>query len=222
MEIPDYEKNFLHGIVLSPFPTILDVGANVGEWAKVALEAHPEAKIYCFDPNPTCVEILQQYPEFTTFQIALSNERGRAEFYSGPGTDLGASLHFPHYFHPDGSYDPGRYPVWTDTLSEFFFHLGDFYGLLSGVDLLKIDAEGSEYNILVGAGSYLRKDFIQVIEFEYAGWGLTTGVKFKDIWDLLTDKGYTLFHMETDELVREYSEELEATSKGHMAYYYAL
>lgn len=42
----------LLGLKTLPFRTIIDVGANTGQFAREILEIFPQAKLYCFEPLP--------------------------------------------------------------------------------------------------------------------------------------------------------------------------
>src|SRR5687768_15429271 len=48
--------------------TILDVGANVGQFAILAHEVFPSAKIFSFEPLPECFEVLKSRLSSQNFQ----------------------------------------------------------------------------------------------------------------------------------------------------------
>nr|WP_290224460.1 FkbM family methyltransferase [Trichocoleus desertorum] len=65
--------------------TILDVGANTGQFAKFMHELFPRATLYSFEPLQDCYEeLLDQFkdvPEFQAFNVALGDETGTVEMH---------------------------------------------------------------------------------------------------------------------------------------------
>ena len=71
---------------------------------------------------------------------------------------------------------------------------------------LKIDVEGSEFEVMNGAGDFLRPDFVDFIQFEYGGTNLDARVPLKAFYDFLEPKGYVVAKVMSGGLrVREYS-----------------
>ena len=123
--------------------TILDVGANAGEFAFVA--ARYGARIYCVEPDPL------------VFACLKANIAG-----------LGlASAHDEAIWKEDGEVDFGLAPERADssvfaesaarirkravTIETFAKERG-----LANIDFLKCDAEGAEPEVLEGAGGFLQ------------------------------------------------------------------
>lgn len=65
--------------------TVIDIGGNNGQFAEEVFRAFPSAKVYSFEPIPECfqrLELLSQtHPSMQAYQLALSSEKGEAEFY---------------------------------------------------------------------------------------------------------------------------------------------
>ena len=65
--------------------TIFDIGANVGQFAKLIHEVLPKAMIYSFEPLEDCYEELkkrmQKVDNFEAFDVALSDTNGELEFH---------------------------------------------------------------------------------------------------------------------------------------------
>src|SRR5881409_2522439 len=63
--------------------TILDVGANVGQFATLAHAVFPSANIFSFEPLPDCFEQLKlRLPENSSaFNMALGDHNGELDFY---------------------------------------------------------------------------------------------------------------------------------------------
>jgi len=62
--------------------TIIDVGANRGQFARMLLNVFPEAHIYCFEPLPELFRQLSRWSEeqrngkVTVYNLALGNKEG--------------------------------------------------------------------------------------------------------------------------------------------------
>lgn len=129
-------------------PVVLDVGANVGDFTQAVLERREGARVIAFEPQFEAVthfaarfagdERVHMVP------MAVSNKDGRREFFSAdPTSQLGTLYprrHVPEIkLHSQGD-------VLTTTIVTAFEELA-----IDRVDLLKIDAEGSELDVLRGA-----------------------------------------------------------------------
>ena len=66
---------------------------------------------------------------------------------------------------------------------------------INKIDFLKIDVEGMETRVLRGFGDILKN--VKYIQFEY-GIGLRdAGSNLKEIWDMLSNLGFTKFYKQT-------------------------
>lgn len=182
-------------------PVIFDVGAHVGTFSSYCLEKWPGAKISCFEPDPSSANSIRNRlkDQVTLHQVALSNKEGQDSLYFNSPSNLTASL----YWQLGGNLSIN---VQTKKLSSY---LSDDLC----VDYLKIDAEGSEYQILLGAESFLNPEHIKNIHFEFNVSNLITGVFVKDFWDLLLPLGYELSLAMDFTPIKEYTSELEGA--GH-------
>src|SRR4051812_19333865 len=83
--IHDYELDVLRWVgEHAPAPTVLDVGANEGQYALAVREVLGEgAQLVCFEPNPACLPALKKAAgdHGTVFPIALSSSPGRRAMY---------------------------------------------------------------------------------------------------------------------------------------------
>jgi FkbM family methyltransferase len=71
--------------------TVLDVGANKGEWSRAILAERPTARIVLFEPQESCVPYLESLG--TLVRAAVGDTNGSATLYS-PGDGAGnASLY---------------------------------------------------------------------------------------------------------------------------------
>ena len=76
----------LLGLRVLPFNTIIDVGANVGQFAKKISDFFPEAKLYCFEPLPGPFEVLSTWAEtqagrVVPFNLAIGDKKSEVEIF---------------------------------------------------------------------------------------------------------------------------------------------
>lgn len=123
---------------------IFDVGANIGVLTVIMANIYPEAKIYAYEPNPINFEILikntKAYGErIEIHNAALAADAGRTDLYlsDDPRNHGGCSLYRDHS-------DPNAKPIEVTC-----FNASKEIEMAGGkVDLMKIDCEGSEWDIL--------------------------------------------------------------------------
>jgi FkbM family methyltransferase len=119
---------------------VLDLGANLGQFACTLAHFFPDAQIDSFEPNPEIFQLLERnaHGGIRTFNCAVGPVAGTAPFFFEPGrSGIGS-------FIRDNAGDPARLrmievPVASDIAS------------LTGnarYDLVKIDVEGFELDVL--------------------------------------------------------------------------
>lgn len=122
---------------------ILDVGAHIGGFSVYCAEKFPLAKIYAFEPLKENYNLLKwnlrlnRSTNVTSLNQAVSSRSGVSDFYIPDSNGAVASMMLN-----DAN---NRVTVDTVSLNEFIESRQ-----IENVDFLKIDAEGSEYDILYG------------------------------------------------------------------------
>lgn len=129
---------------------LVDVGANMGEFT-LAFRHRTNGPVFAFEPDPlvrSCLEWNTRDTEVRIFPLALSNEAGLGTFYMATANG-DSSLEQPG---PTRTFQPFA----TPTISVQRERL-DSVGLasLGSHAMLKMDAEGHEPEVLIGAGSVL-------------------------------------------------------------------
>lgn len=86
------------GLDLMGINTILDIGANRGQFAKRAFAVFPKAEIFCFEPTKTAFEELHGWAKSSgqgrvfAFNIALGNKREKKEMFLHSDHDDSSSM----------------------------------------------------------------------------------------------------------------------------------
>jgi FkbM family methyltransferase len=141
---------------------VFDVGANVGQSARSFRANFPDAKIYSFEPVDTTYRRLERelrgYANIQTSKLALGAE-------SGPGTMVLEGISEMHFLRRNASGMPsGDAPVEdvaVETLDNFCRSQG-----IERINYLKIDTEGADLDVLIGAEAMLRAQQVDLIEAE--------------------------------------------------------
>ena len=162
----------------------VDVGANLGDWTSLVREQAPEAEGLLFEPGETALHGLRQRfggdQGLEIVEAALAAEEGEAEFFEEPDAGEASSL-------VPGHAAPGAVArrVRLTTLDR---ELGDRG--IEHVDLLKVDAEGYDFEVMRGAVESLRARRFRVIQFEYNRPWARAGATLAGAIGLLESCGY--------------------------------
>ncbi|CAN5538808.1 [alpha-L-fucopyranosyl-(1-_3)-alpha-L-rhamnopyranosyl-(1-_3)-2-O-methyl-alpha-L-rhamnopyranosyl] dimycocerosyl phenol-phthiocerol 2'''-O-methyltransferase [soil metagenome] len=172
------------------FRTVLDVGANTGQFAAEARAFAPDAMIHSFEPLPDCYDDLVKNfrgdRRFRARNLAVGDARGSATFrrssYSPSSSMLEmAKLHRDAFPETAGG---SEVSVNVDTLDDLEPELD-----LRAPVLLKIDVQGYEAHVLRGATHLLQKVDVAVVEMSieplYEGQTLFDGV-----YRMMVERGF--------------------------------
>lgn len=182
---------------LAPFRprVLLDVGANVGEWAEAACRHLPEATVHAFEIAPATAALLRARAaafgeRIVVNPFGLSDREGTVTIYAD-AADSTATSTLPLAM----AYNPGmaRPAEPVETTAEVT--TGDAYLRRHGiavVDLLKIDVEGAERAVLDGFAGALREGRVRMIQFEYGWMNAHTGATLRWFHDLLEPLGFRI------------------------------
>ncbi|MEE3331377.1 MAG: FkbM family methyltransferase [Myxococcota bacterium] len=164
----------------------IDVGANLGEWTFCMLAAAREAGmsvfVHAFEPVPVVHEELVRRiaadadsGNVLCIQKCLGSQIGTAEMQLSDGLAGSHSL-----VKKSESGQTLEVPV--TTIEEYCSKAG-----IEHVDLLKIDAEGFDFEIILGAVSLLREARVGVLQFEYNHCWVESRRFLKDVFELASE-----------------------------------
>jgi FkbM family methyltransferase len=188
------ERRFIgKALSLSETPTVLDVGANNGDFSSAVMNANKNARVFAFEPHPETYKRLSSRM-FSAKNVLVTNAAcgsiaGKFTLYDharGGGTEH-ASLHrgVIERIHKDESI---QHVVNVITLDQFAADKG-----INLIHLLKIDVEGNELEVLKGAASLLREGRIRAIQFEFNEMNIVSRVFFRDFCDAIPN--YRFYRM---------------------------
>ena len=152
---------------LGNFGTVVDVGANTGQWSTMFLNLVTPAKLIIIEPLPDAFRILQQKfdnnPRVELHNLAIG-ERESVETLKITRDTTGASLLQPR--------EEMRAVIgsnWTITseVQVKMTTLDQLLGNVPEVSLLKIDVQGYERPVLAGATRTLAKTKFLLIELNF-------------------------------------------------------
>lgn len=167
----EYQFNFLAKPRL-----ILDLGSHIGFSAIYFKLKYPQARIFCFEPDPRNFEKLRkntkQFDNVYIYQTAISGENGKTNFYIHP-KKWSSSVYRRLY---------NQVPIQIKTRSIDSI-LEEF--LIKEVDLIKFDIEGSELRVFKNFKSYKKvKNLIGELHVD-----LINGTK-EEFLDILRVSGF--------------------------------
>jgi FkbM family methyltransferase len=177
--------------------TILDVGANIGEYSLFCYDTFrnvsPGVQIYAFEPQPVTygklVKNVASVKNITCVELGVSDVAGTTLLYDyGQSGSEHASLSREVIRDLHHSQEVNTSEINLTTIDAFLeTHQ------IEKVDLLKIDVEGYELNVLRGASASLEKGRIGIIQFEFNEMNVMNGYFLKNFRELLP--GYDLYRL---------------------------
>jgi FkbM family methyltransferase len=167
---------------------VYDIGAHVGYYSLLAASSvGSSGSVYAFEPLPRNIAFLEQHKQLNNmnsiniFQVAVSDKFGEANFDIGTSNFQGALT--------EGK-DTDKLIVKTIKLDDFVSENG-----LKPPDVMKIDVEGAEEQVLIGAESLLIscKPIIFLSLHEHLNPGVT-----RKCLDFLEAIGYSVDEIENE------------------------
>lgn len=183
-----------------PGSLVFDIGAHTGEWSLHVLSCHaPHISLYTFEPVPylfdqLCIN-LKAFKAVNN-RLAISNKNTTSVFTYYPQHPGLSTLYQRHEIEKQLHMAPLLFPVTTETLDSFCESRN-----ITHIDFVKIDTEGSEWDVLSGAQHLVQNRAIETIQFEYGGCYLDSKTTLKQIYDYLTLYHYSVYRMAGNMLI---------------------
>lgn len=168
-------------------PTIVDCGANLGDWTAMTKRALQQARVtarfHLMEPAQATFKSVSNrftgHPDTTIHPVALSDHDGQADFFLVSPTGGRNSLVDSEHKHAE------RITVAVARGAGYFKSKG-----VDRIELLKIDTEGNDFAVLEGFGEMLANHQIEVVQFEYNFRWLPVKRSMRDVFELAERHGY--------------------------------
>lgn len=166
---------------IQPNDTIVDIGGHIGSFSIWAARQANNGQVFTYEPNSDNFKLLQenknlnQVSNLNIFNMAVAEQAGEMTLFNSAHQNMGHSLYENHL--------PNKTVVKTTTIDEILET-----NKIKQVDLLKIDAEGAEYPILLNAQSNTLQKVNKII-LEYHDY-LNHGYTYRDIGNKLKSNGF--------------------------------
>lgn len=188
---------------------VFDIGANVGEWTTHLLSVEPSLLVHCFEPVPDIFAMLQENLKEEAVilnNLGISSIPGRATFFYYADYGALSTLHRRPELESYLKTAPTLCEVELETLDNFCQERGIYH-----IDFVKIDTEGNELNVLMGAKELLKNQAIDMIQFEYCSCYLDSKTTLKEVYAFLSKYGYRVYRITPFGLIEiaQWRDELE-------------
>ena len=172
--------------------TVLDIGANIGFYAKTLSEiVGPKGKIHCFEPDKTNFLHLQNYVNGSN-NIVLNNKA------VGPKTEIlkiytSRNLNVDHRTYKPEEYDQ---EIEIEAVS-----VDEYLGNNRKIDFIKMDIQGFEMQAVKGMERTLEENKNIKLISEFWPYGLSkAGSSVNEYFNFLQEKGFTCYLLEKNSL----------------------
>jgi len=202
------ELNVIRSLI-RPGDLVFDVGANVGKWSDSVTSNVTDVTLYAFEPLPSVFDELSENfknKNGFAYNLALSNFIGTKEFYYYHNHSTNSGFYDRKILREDYKLSPEEVRVRVDTLDVFCQK-----NEINKIDFLKIDTEGEELNVLLGAVNLLKARSISIIQFEYGGCYIDSKSTLREVYELLSGFGYSVYRIDYEGLIKisNWRDELE-------------
>jgi FkbM family methyltransferase len=175
--------------------TVFDVGANVGELTLLFSRFVGEGRVHSFEASRNAFERLTNICRAASRRnvqlnhLALAEAEGTVRLHVYDDDYLSWSS---RALRPLENYGIDVKPVAVEETAATTLDLYCERNGITRIDLLKIDVEGAEYQVLLGARRMLREKLIGCLTFEFGQTTFDMGNDPGEMEDYLSGLGYKL------------------------------
>jgi len=163
---PRYRRGLRHGVAPSlehadvpwdaDYSSVVDVGANRGQFALFALNSFPSATVHSFEPLPEALEVLGRLARsehrLRIHPVAIGARSGDETLHVAAAGDSSSLLPITQL---QTDLFPGTHEVGTATVPVLTLAEALSSTELQPPAMLKVDTQGTELEVLQGAGPIL-------------------------------------------------------------------
>lgn len=171
--------------------SIIDIGANEGQFAKFIQKHFPLSDIYCFEPIPEAYHRLEKWADkmnsrIHIYNMAIGEENGTIDFYIHESHPTSSSILRATSLHPFGK---SQNKITISIVSIDDFIQANKINLKKDI-LVKMDVQGYERYVIKGGGHLLSEAVackLEIIIFDY----YEGQSNLLDIFNRMYELGYT-------------------------------
>lgn len=192
----EFEERKALKYLIKPGMIVLDIGANIGFYSIIfAKLVGNSGKVFSFEPYPFIADYLydnielNNFTNIFVFKKAISDRNGLADFYIFPsGQDVYNSLGAKTRI-VENIYATKQIKVETITIDKFCE-----VNNLKKIDFIKIDVEGNEEKVLLGAQNILKanKNIIVMAEL-YEPSAIQCGCSCNRVISFMKEMGFQVY-----------------------------
>ena len=176
---------------------VIDAGAHFGDWSECVINhTNSDCLLHSFEPIPKFFDILNN--KFGKKSKCNNKALGRADneilmnYYFLESE--GCSSLFERKVLND---IPVKKIIVNVTSLDKYCKIND----IKKINYLKIDVEGAELDLILGANQLISNKSINFIQFEYGGTFPDANITLKQIYEYLITKDYSIFRITSDGLI---------------------
>lgn len=198
-----FALNRIYKYQISNDEVIIDIGANKGEYTQQAEALFTKNKIISIEANPFTFKKLKENVSSDCYNYAIGQNNGTIDFYTSKENPISYLSSFKKETIPENE-TPIKLKVNGKRLDSF---INEYYPEAK-IGLLKIDAEGHDFEVLLSGEVLLNN--IKFIQFEFNDMYVYTRTFLLDFYQLL-NKTHGLFRLDTNKLhdIQKYHTNLE-------------
>lgn len=179
-------------------PLILEIGANVGQTTEAFLQEMPDARIFCFEPDPRAISGFKdriKSPNVTLLEYAVGNDNGVVTFHQSDGEGRAKD------WNQSGSIRSPKLHLETWPWVKFetkievpIVRLDDWAddNQIEAVDLIWADVQGAESDLILGGERIIRNTRFLYTEYGAKEW-YEGQASLDEICDVLFKMGLVLY-----------------------------
>lgn len=172
--------------------TLVDVGANTGEFSAAVATLVQLESVHAFEPQPSChvqlSKILQSIPNSRLHPAAVGANTGEIELFCTANSKLSSVLSPAHSV--SNSYKKNDFLLKRNMMVPLV-RLDDVIPRGTEIGLMKIDVQGFELSVLAGAERSLRSTSALLMEVNYVK-HYEDGAVFDDLYNAVRSHGFHL------------------------------
>lgn len=170
MRLPNSPAYTLFGLRSRPIRTVIDVGANRGQFARYISGIFPQAKIYCFEPLPGPFQELESWAQqqgqgqVTAVNMALGEREGTTEMFLHADHSASSSLLASTELTATEFPQTKRQKIVSVKLTTLDGAYHELFNELEDDILIKLDVQGYEDRVIRGATVILGRAKACIVE----------------------------------------------------------